>query len=151
MDRKKPGVNQFAEFRKTFQLSRVVRRAQAFISVDSDYELWVNGQFAGWNQYPNWPKEKSFNVHEMGRLLKKGKNCVAVRVRYRGEDFHTYTNSGVGKAGITPDNSAIMLLPQRFTNSKGRDSILPPFQSQNKTSTPPNPDPDLKFQLPRDA
>ena len=97
MNRKKPGVNQFAEFRKTFQLSRGVRNAQAFISVDSDYELWVNGQFAGWNQYPNWPREKTFNVHEVGRLLKKGENCVAVRVRYRGEDFLTYTK---GKPGL---------------------------------------------------
>ena len=75
--------NQYVEFRGTFKLEHPVRESSAFISVDSDYELWINGHFAGWNQYPNWPQQKTFNEHNVGEFLKGRKLCVAIRVYYR--------------------------------------------------------------------
>jgi len=97
LNRKTSSVNQFVEFRKTYNLRQGIKNSRVFISVDSDYELWVNGNFIGWNQFPNWPKAKTFNTHDVDHLLKRGKNCVAVRVRYRGKDFSTHAK---GKPGF---------------------------------------------------
>jgi hypothetical protein len=91
-------VNQYVEFRREFEFENLnTDNISAIISVDSDYELWINSNFAGWNQYPNWPEHKTYNCHNVGEFIKKGINCIAVRVYYRGENFATYRK---GKAGL---------------------------------------------------
>jgi len=91
-------VNQYAEFRRNFKFNDSHNNNLiAVVSADSDYELWVNGNFAGFNQYPNWPQDKTYNCHNVGKFVKKGINCIAIRVYYRGENFFGYCK---GKAGL---------------------------------------------------
>ena len=104
-------VNQYAEFRHEFEFNELSNNIIAVISVDSDYELWVNGNFVGFNQYPNWPQDKTYNCHDVSNFVKKGINCIAVRVYYRGENFAVYCK---GKAGLIfslfNDNNKIIVV-----------------------------------------
>jgi hypothetical protein len=90
-------VNQYTEFRRELAFDGSNKNLTAVISVDSDYELWINGNLVGSNQYPNWPAEKTYNSHDVSHDVKKGLNCIAVRVYYRGENFAVYCK---GKAGL---------------------------------------------------
>lgn len=90
------GVNQYVEFRYEFEIDSSFTDLLAYISVDSDYEFLLNGQFAGCNQYPNWPQEKTYNCHAVSKFLKAGRNCIAIRVYYRGENFAVYAKGMPG-------------------------------------------------------
>jgi hypothetical protein len=93
----KSGPNRYVEFRRRFRLKKDPTPYTVWVSADSDYELWVDGALAGWNQFPNWPREKTFNMHDVTDLLGPGYHCVAVRVHYRGENSSTYAK---GKPGM---------------------------------------------------
>lgn len=101
--------NQYVNFRRVFTLQSLPRDAYVDISVDSDYELYINGSFAGWNQYPSWPKKRSFNRHDVSDFLKEGENCIAVRAYYRGEDFQTYAKGRPGFIfGLKADGKTVL-------------------------------------------
>ncbi len=91
------GINQFVEFRREIDIDGSTKGSQVFISVDSHYELWINGVIVDWNQYPGWPEHRFYNSIEVGEYLKPGRNVIAVRAQYRGEDFIIYAK---GKAGL---------------------------------------------------
>lgn len=93
---KSEGVNAYVEFRKVFVLAGGVRRAELRIAADSDFEVWVNGDLIGWNQYQSWPWDKCYNTYKV-KGLSQGKHVIAVRVYYRGENFFTYAK---GRAGL---------------------------------------------------
>ena len=92
-------VNQYVEFRRVFDVSELpAAELLTHISVDSDYELWINGHLVGWNQFSNWPKERTFNSHKISADIQRDtENVIAVRAYYRGENFATYVK---GKAGL---------------------------------------------------
>jgi len=88
-------TNQYVEFRQSFNISEI-SELTAYISVDSDYEFWLNGNFIGSNQYPNWPNEKTYNSHKITSYVHHGENIICIRVYYRGENFSTYAKGNPG-------------------------------------------------------
>ena len=97
LPQRRPAKNQYVDFRRVFNIDSIPNTVSLHISVDSDYELYVNGTPAGWNQFPNMPRRKTFNTHHVGPLLRPGRNCIAVRAYYCGETFLTYAP---GKPGL---------------------------------------------------
>lgn len=60
------------------------------ISADSGYALYINGVFADSGQYADYPHYKVYDVLDITKLCKEGKNHIAIVVTHCGGDFFTY-------------------------------------------------------------
>ena len=91
----KKGVNRYVCFRKDFDLFEDV--AQIYISCDTNYSLWFNGQWVDAGQYLSYPKEKFYDVIDVSKYLVKGKNSICILVYYQGVGSFSYS---VGEPGL---------------------------------------------------
>jgi putative heme-binding domain-containing protein len=73
-------------FRKSFDLAAAVEAAEVQITADNEFELIINGQPVA--KGVDW---RQMQVHDITKLLRKGRNTVAVRV----------ANKEVGSAGLS--------------------------------------------------
>jgi alpha-L-rhamnosidase len=91
--------NEWWCFRKTFELPIEARdNAQLAITADSRYVLYINGQILGRGPVRSWPFEQSYDVYEVGHLLKKGEvNSIAVLVMHFGVSNFYYLR---GRGGL---------------------------------------------------
>ncbi|WP_164849986.1 alpha-L-rhamnosidase-related protein [Mucilaginibacter limnophilus] len=100
----KNDINVWQVFRKEIDLPDRPQCAVARIAVDSKYWLWINGKMVvyegGLKRGPD-PKNTYFDVVDLSRHLKKGKNTIAVLAWYWGKDGFSHKNSGV--AGFVAD------------------------------------------------
>jgi len=83
--------------RKTFDLASQPRSAPAYVTADSRYRLYVNGQFVGRGPARSYPRFQYYDVYDLAKYLKPGKNVVAAVVHYYGEATAFYLP---GKAGV---------------------------------------------------
>lgn len=86
------GADSYAEFYKEFlwQDAKQGEKTLMRISADSDYCLWINGQFVSCNQYADYEWYKAYDELDITPYLQAGKNAVAVLVWYFGENFQRY-------------------------------------------------------------
>jgi hypothetical protein len=75
--------NQTVLFRKEFEL-RQVGEASLCITADSYYRVFINGRWVHDGPAKAYPDHWLFDTHEVGSLLKKGKNRIEVIARYYG-------------------------------------------------------------------
>ncbi|MFA6568997.1 MAG: family 78 glycoside hydrolase catalytic domain [Victivallales bacterium] len=68
-----------------------------YISADTDFAAYLNGQEIGRGQFSDYPEEKTYSEFQVGSLLKPGENVLCVLAYYCGADFSTYTP---GRAGM---------------------------------------------------
>ena len=66
------------------------------LSCDSDYTLFINGQYVASNQYGDYEWYKSYDAIDITKYLKQGKNSIAVLVWYLGEDTQSYIKARAG-------------------------------------------------------
>ena len=85
-------------FRFDFQLvSDTNLRATGHISADSRYRLWVNGERVQTGPAPCDPRVLEADPIELGPMLRKGSNSLAVEVLYLGSGEGTYV---LGRPGL---------------------------------------------------
>ncbi len=89
-------VNQYVEFRHEFSIPTVPKQASLYISVDSEYCLWVNGQFVDCGQYDDYPQNKVYDVLDIRPLLRSGNNVLCVLAYYQGESSFQYIKGSPG-------------------------------------------------------
>ncbi len=83
----KTGEGQWVNLRKTFTLKEIPAVAQARISVDSRYWMWVNGELVVYEgQLKMGPDQHSwyYDVVDLAPYLKVGENTIAVLACYWG-------------------------------------------------------------------
>ena len=67
------------------------KKAELYITSDSNYTVYVNGTLAAFGQYADFPWRKVYDCIDLSRYMRKGKNVIAFRVWYYGVDsFSTY-------------------------------------------------------------
>lgn len=66
------------------------------LSCDSDYTLFVNGQYVASNQYGDYEWYKSYDKIDITSYLRKGKNSIAILVWYFGVDSQRYLKANAG-------------------------------------------------------
>ncbi len=118
-----PGVDQYGEFYQPFEYAG--QQANLFISADSNYAVYVNGQLAASDQYPDFPHYKVYDTIDLTRFCVQGTNHLAVRVWYYGLSNMSYV---VGKAGLRYElwlDDALAFLTDENTLSR----ISPSFQN----------------------
>ena len=68
-----------------------------YISADSDFGVYVNGEMVDFGQYPDYPHYKTYEKIDLTPFVKEGKNTLALQVWYYGENSSTYLK---GEAGV---------------------------------------------------
>ena len=86
--------NQYVCFRQEFFGGG--EKTRVGISVDSDYALWVNGNFIDCGQYLARPDQKYYDLLSIADFVHEGKNVLCVLASYRGEDTQTYQKGEPG-------------------------------------------------------
>jgi alpha-L-rhamnosidase len=95
-------------FRKSFELTSEVRTAPAYITADSRYRLYVNGQFVGRGPARSYPRFQYYDVYDIAKYLKPGKKIIAAVVHFYGEATAWYMP---GKAGVLSVGSGPKAVP----------------------------------------
>lgn len=91
--------NTHVAFRKTFVLDNdPIGNETAYISADSKYTLWINGELVVLDGSPKRGLTPTGTYYQEVALkgLKKGKNVMSVLVWYFGENGYSYNSSGQG-------------------------------------------------------
>ncbi|MCU0779751.1 MAG: hypothetical protein MUF04_01465, partial [Akkermansiaceae bacterium] len=91
------GINQYVDFVRDFKLGKVPKAASLRIAADSDYRLWINGVEMPGRQFPCYPHDRVFDRYDVGSLLRRGDNRIAVLAYFRGVDGFEYR---LGRAGL---------------------------------------------------
>lgn len=92
--------NCYCQFTEEFTVTDADGAVSVRISADSQYALWVNGRFAGFGQYADYPEFKVFDTIDITELVSDGPNELQILAYYQGTDTSTYRN---GDAGIIFD------------------------------------------------
>lgn len=90
-----PARNARVMFRKTF--NHPGGDATLYISADSRYRLWLNGETIGDGPVRSHPWKQRYDIHDATGLLRKGKNIVAVLVTHEGIGTFQYI---AGRGGL---------------------------------------------------
>jgi len=89
------GVDQYAEFCRMFECTG--QKAELRVSADSNYAVYVNGQLAASDQYPDFPYYKIYDTIDLTPYCAYGVNHLAVIVWYYGLSNMSYVP---GKAAL---------------------------------------------------
>lgn len=95
--------NQYCDFIEDFTLSEICS-TNIYISVCSDYILWINGIFADNRAYSDYPNSKSYDKIDITRYLKTGKNRMAISAYNHGENSFSYIKTSAGLIYISDNN-----------------------------------------------
>ncbi len=76
--------NSYWYFRKEFDLNAAPAAAALRITADTRYKLFVNGELVAQGPPLSQPYFMYFDTHDAARLLRSGRNCVAVLVYHIG-------------------------------------------------------------------
>ncbi len=97
-------------FRKTIELSEAPASLAAFVSADSKYWLYINGEtavFEGGVKRGPTPDGSYFDSVEIAPFLKAGRNVICALVWYWGKDT-SYSNTDSGKGGFLFEAGTIL-------------------------------------------
>ena len=89
--------NCYTVFRKSFEITGTVENADLAIAADSNFTVWLNGVRVPGGQFSDFAQKRTYSTFDIAQYLTAGKNTLAVRVHYIGEEFATYTT---GKPGL---------------------------------------------------
>lgn len=110
-------VNEYADFIKEFEIEAVSENATMKISVDSEYMLWINGEFVSVGQFSDFPENKVYDELKIGKYLKIGKNKIAVTAYFQGAGSLRY-KPGVRGLKFALENGQDVVLTDKTTLSR---------------------------------
>lgn len=84
--------NHYMLARKSFELSENTSNAILYLTADSHYKLWINGKYITRGPARSNPHHQSYDVLDVSKYLKQGKNTIAVKVHYHGIMKSYYTD-----------------------------------------------------------
>ena len=83
-------------------------KVKLLITADSNYEVYVNGNYAGSGQYPDFPHYKIYDVIDISYLSHTGVNKIAITVWHYGmSNMSYYPGKAALKYEILQDNETI--------------------------------------------
>lgn len=84
-------------FRRNFNLSAGIKKAEGWIVADSRYRLFVNGKRIQWGPAPSDPRWVEADPLDLTHHLKEGENVIGVEVLFYGQGDGTWP---IGKPGF---------------------------------------------------
>ncbi len=92
-----PATNCYVDFIKEFTLGENTCSITLKIAVDTEYVVWLNGQFAARGQYRTFPENPVYDTIDLSPFAAVGNNRLAVTVYYQGDQSYQYAK---GEAGL---------------------------------------------------
>lgn len=89
--------NFYLYLRKVVEIPEDIDQANAYVSADSRYQLFVNGEFLGRGPARSDPRWQSYDVYALSRKLRRGKNVIAALVHHYGVSTGAYV---LGRGGF---------------------------------------------------
>lgn len=103
-------VNCYAEFAGRFTVHDTSAETNVRISADSQYAMWINGQFSDMGQYADYPEYKIFDTIDITKLINAGENEIRIIAYYQGTDSSTYRKGAAGLLfDIVSGNNTILV------------------------------------------
>ena len=98
------------------------------ISCDSDYELYINGDFVNSNQYGDYEHYKIYDTLDITDCLKAGENSIHILVYHCGADNSRYRKASAGLIyEIASDNDILA-----YSSEKTLSRLNPSYVSEKK-------------------
>lgn len=72
------------------------QRVELAISADTNYAVWLNGKFAGFGQWSDYPDDKTFDQIDLKALARPGANRLCILGWYQGESTSQYLKGAAG-------------------------------------------------------
>jgi len=77
-------VNHYVDFKTSFAVGSVDSDAKMYIAVDTEYVVFINGQFVNMGAYDDFPDKKSYDVLNVSNYLKEGDNELYITAYSQG-------------------------------------------------------------------
>lgn len=90
-------TNWYQAFRHKFSMDHSGDTTKLYISADSRYVLFLNGERIGQGPSRSWPSEQSYDVYDITSRVGEGENVVSVLVNYLGMSNFQYI---AGRGGL---------------------------------------------------
>jgi alpha-L-rhamnosidase len=87
--------NCYAQFRHSFRLAAVPRRAPLFITADQSYQLYLNGRFVCRGPARGFQSHWPYDEVNVAPFLRRGRNVLAVRAHNPGFSNFQYLSAGL--------------------------------------------------------
>lgn len=93
-----PLVNIYMDFRHEFLWDYEIGNSDTvlYISADSDYVVFLNGEFIDCGQYDDFPTHKVYDALDISGKLLKGRNVLSIFAYYQGDDSFQYKKGNPG-------------------------------------------------------
>ncbi len=85
----------YVNFRRDVTLAHDPDSARVFITADSRYRLWINGEMAARGPSRGWPQAQQVDEIDITALLHRGANTIAVQIYSPGYSHFAYLHRGV--------------------------------------------------------
>lgn len=108
-------ANTVCQFRRDFDLEEVPGLASIWITADSRYRLWCNGQRVQWGPAPFDPRHAERDPADLTPFLRPGRNTVGVEVLFFGHAEGTWPFGSPGLL-IDPDEGDLPLATNESWN-----------------------------------
>ena len=83
-------VNRYVDFIHRFQIPHPCFHARLYVSVDTEYVLYINGSYVDCDQYDDYPEHKAYDILDVAQYLQTGENRLCIRAYHQGEDSLQY-------------------------------------------------------------
>lgn len=93
-DYNKPNV--YLTFSEQIYIADISGEYIFYISVDTNYALYINGNLAGTGQYADFPEYKVYDDLDITDKLVTGQNNIRIDCYHQGEDSSTHRNETAG-------------------------------------------------------
>jgi len=97
-DNRVPSPNSYVRILRSFVISNPPPTAVLYITADSNYTLWINGRFVGFDQYGDFSFDKVYDTYDVRSFLRQGENVIAILGYCTDEDCSVYRR---GVAGVS--------------------------------------------------
>lgn len=97
-------VNAYVQFFTEF----TGRTALLRIAVSGNYAAYVNGHFAAFGQYTDYPEHKTYSETDISSFCREGRNELLIEVHYSGNDFSSHTDGEPGLIAEVLDGEDIL-------------------------------------------
>lgn len=114
------GTNRWYLYRRSFDLHGSTAKANADITVDGRYQLFVNGKRVGRGPGRSSPEFQRVDRYDLAPWLRAGKNCIAILVHVYGTDTAWYEQNRDYWQGIFGDGG--LYFDTEIENSHGNSS-----------------------------
>ena len=96
------------------------------ISANSNYAVYINGEYADAGQYADYAEWRSYDSLDISKLIKNGENQLLITVYWQGEDSSCYRLEPAGAVYELRNNESVLVSGDKTLARKNTNYISSP-------------------------